>query len=286
MLLGLGAWACVRTGDVVLVVLAAITIAGVAAGISTLSAAFPRLATFQIVLVGMPYTLGAAWTPSPWSAILTIDIALLLVVMSSLTHMHHSDRVNLIRAERTNWFLASHDSLTGLPNRSCLFERLAALCTAASTGPGAGSSAVLCLDLDGFKAVNDTFGHPVGDQLLIVVAQRLAREIREPDIVARTGGDEFIIVLQDVDDEGAARTSQRIIAAIARPIALGGATDLLVSATIGSALAPCDAVQAELLISRADQALYAAKRAQRGVYRTYAELAHPVAGKTQASEAL
>jgi diguanylate cyclase (GGDEF)-like protein len=274
-LLGVGAWACAITGDVVLVVLAAINISGVAASISTLSAAFPRLATFQIILVGMPYAIGAAFTPTPWSSVLAIDISMLLFFMSSLTRMHHIDRVNLIQAERANWFLASHDTLTGLTNRKSLVDRLEQLCTSQSAGTGAESFAVLCLDLDGFKAVNDTFGHPVGDQLLIAVAQRLRRETRESDVVARTGGDEFIILLPGVDDEWAARTSQRIIDAVARPVELGLSTELMISVTIGSAFAPRDAPLADLLLSRADQALYAAKRAQRGTYRTYAQMSRP-----------
>ena len=277
-LLGFGAWACVISGDVVLVVVAAINIAGVAAGISTLSAAFPRLATFQIVLVGMPYAVGAALTPAPWSFILAIDISMLLLSVSSLTRMHHTDRVNLIRAERANWFLASHDALTGLPNRKSLFDRLEQLCAVQASGTGAGSFAVLCLDLDGFKAVNDTFGHPVGDQLLIAVGQRLRRAVRESDLVARTGGDEFIMLLQDADDEGTAHTCQRIIDAVARPVALGLPTELMISVTIGSAFAPRDAALAELLLSRADQALYAAKRAQRGSYRTFAQASRPAPG--------
>jgi diguanylate cyclase (GGDEF)-like protein len=280
-LLGLGACACVITGDVVLVVLAAINISGVAAGISTLSAAFPRLATFQIMLVGLPLAIGAAFNSTPWSFPLATDIAMLLFFMSSLTRMHHTDRVDLIRAERANCFLALHDTLTGLPNRKSLLDRLDQLCVARSADPGAGSFAVLCLDLDGFKAVNDTFGHPVGDQLLIAVALRLMRETRECDVVARIGGDEFIILLQDADDDCAALTSQRIIDAIARPVEVGLATELMISVTIGSAFSPRDASLADLLLSRADQALYVAKREQRGTYRTYAQVSHLAPGPVQ-----
>jgi diguanylate cyclase (GGDEF)-like protein len=272
MLLGIGAWACVRTADTVLVILATITIAGIAAGISTLSAAFPRLATLQIVLVGAPCAIGAAFTTAPWSAILAVDIGMLLVVMSWMTRMHHSDRVSLIRAERANWFLASHDLLTGLANRKTLSDRLEQLCARDSGDSAAGSFAVLCLDLDGFKAVNDTFGHPVGDALLVAVAQRLTREVREPDVVARMGGDEFVIVLQGVADDEAVRISQRIIEAIAHPVVLDGATELKIGVTIGLASSPRDGTIAELLLSRADQALYAGKRERRGVYRTYDQL--------------
>jgi len=278
MLLGLGACACVITGDAVLVVLAAINISGVAAGISTLSAAFPRLATLQIMLVGLPYAIGAAFASTPWSIPLAIDVGMLLFFMSSLTRMHHTDRVDLIRAERANGFLALHDTLTGLPNRKSLLDRLDQLCVARSSDTGAGSFAVLCLDLDGFKAVNDTFGHPVGDQLLIAVALRLTRETRECDFVARIGGDEFIILLREADDESVALTSQRIIDAIARPVQVGLATELMISVTIGSAFSPRDALLANLLLSRADQALYVAKRQQRGTYRTYVELSRLAPG--------
>jgi diguanylate cyclase (GGDEF)-like protein len=99
--------------------------------------------------------------------------------------------------------------------------------------------------------------------------------VREPDIVARMGGDEFIILLQNVDDGETARASQRIIDTIARPIVLDVSTELNISVTIGSASAPRDGMLPELLLSRADEALYSAKRARRGEYRTYAQRSPP-----------
>jgi GGDEF domain-containing protein len=228
---GVGTCACVLTGDGILAALAAINVAGVTAGISTRSAAFPRLAILQICLVGGPYAIGAACAPSPWFIVLAVEIVMCLAAMSSLALTHHTDSINLIRAERENRFLAFHDALTGLPNRKRL--------------------------------------HPAGDQLLIAVAARLSREIRQTDIVARVGGDEFVILLPDADEAEAARCCGRIIASVNAPYTSGFQLPVTVGVTIGSARAPHDGVLGTVLLSRADQALYAAKRLRRGTHLAY-----------------
>ncbi len=273
VMLGIGACACVTSADGVLAAVAAVNVAAITAGISTRAAAFPRLAILQIVVVGLPYAVAAALSPVPYFFILAIEIPVCLAAMSSLALTHHTDSVKLIRAERENRFLAHHDSLTGLPNRKSLHDGLDERCRSfAPDGDGtAGTCAVLCLDLDGFKRINDTFGHPAGDELLRVVAARLIHEVRETDIVARIGGDEFVVLLPDADSAETERIATRIIAATRQPILLTPTTPVTVGMTIGSALAPVDGTTSHILLSRADQALYAAKRLHRGTYATYAD---------------
>jgi diguanylate cyclase (GGDEF)-like protein len=150
---------------------------------------------------------------------------------------------------------ARHDSLTALPNRALFLERLD---HAISRARRRGSSlAVLYLDLDGFKAVNDTFGHEAGDELLIRVAERLRHSTREEDTVARLGGDEFAILLEEADAEGAADAADRLGRAFEAPLSIQ-AGDMVIGASIGVATRGSDQALEELL-RQADTAMYAAK---------------------------
>jgi diguanylate cyclase (GGDEF)-like protein/PAS domain S-box-containing protein len=154
-------------------------------------------------------------------------------------------------------FLARHDALTGLPNRMLLAERLAAML--ARPRRRAMGAAVLCLDLDGFKEVNDTLGHAAGDLLLVRCAERLRACLRGGDSVARQGGDEFTVLQDEVaepaDAEGLCR---RIVAVLGEPFDLDG-RKAQVTVSIGVALVPADGDEPALLLQRADMALYRAK---------------------------
>jgi diguanylate cyclase (GGDEF)-like protein/PAS domain S-box-containing protein len=155
-------------------------------------------------------------------------------------------------------FLAQHDVLTELPNRSLCQQRLAqALEAARLTGE---QLAVLFIDLDRFKLINDTLGHHVGDGLLRTVAQRLSQAVRAEDTVARLGGDEFVIVMRHVRDRGEleALVDQRLIASIRQPMVVEG-HEFSVSCSVGVALFPADASEQEDLVRRADAAMYEAK---------------------------
>ncbi len=163
--------------------------------------------------------------------------------------------------------LAFHDALTDLPNRTLLMERLAHHIALAKREPRA--LAVMFLDLDGFKFVNDNFGHEVGDDLLIAVAQKLKALVRESDTVARLGGDEFIIMLDNPANRNeVAQICNRIIAAINVPMVFRGKT-AQVGTSIGIAMYPADAASAAQLIKSADSAMYEAKNAGKNTFRFF-----------------
>ena len=163
--------------------------------------------------------------------------------------------------ERELEHLARHDTLTGLANRLFLNDRIErAVARARRTG---GSVALLMIDLDGFKQVNDAHGHAVGDELLIVIARRLQESVRETDTVARLGGDEFVVLLEDTrHPEGTSQIVEKLIAAMRLPVLLDAGT-IEISASIGLACMPQHADAADDLLERADAAMYAAKAAGR-----------------------
>ncbi|MBR0751516.1 EAL domain-containing protein [Bradyrhizobium jicamae] len=180
----------------------------------------------------------------------------------------HEDITERARNEKRIVFLAQHDQLTGLANRAVFSDKLA---EASRRLQRHGSTfTVLMLDLDKFKAVNDTLGHQAGDQLLVEVAQRLTSSLRDTDVLARLGGDEFAIIQENEKDqrEGAIGLARRIIGLIEQPFVLNGHR-VHVGTSIGIAFAPEHATEPEVLLHDADVALYAAKSGGRNDYRIY-----------------
>lgn len=158
--------------------------------------------------------------------------------------------------------LAFHGPLTGLPNRSLLMDRLAQAVPLFLRRTD--RLAVCFIDLDGFKAVNDTLGHDAGDQLLRVVANRLVQHVRSHDTVARLGGDEFVLLLSHLPGaEECLQILQRVLSAINEPVPLANASTARVSASIGVAFCPQDGQDVSGLLTQADDAMYQAKRAGR-----------------------
>ena len=174
--------------------------------------------------------------------------------------------------------IAHFDALTGLPNRVLLADRMQqALTQSQRRGLPV---AVLYLDLDGFKAVNDTHGHGVGDELLVALAHRMKGALRNGDTLARIGGDEFVAVLVDLESVGDAQpVLQRLLQAAADPVDMGS-NSLQVSASIGVTVYPQDGVEADLLLRHADQAMYVAKQAGKNRYHLF-DVAQDTAVKTQ-----
>ena len=158
-------------------------------------------------------------------------------------------------------YMARHDALTGLPNRLVLNERIEQALIEAGRGRHA---ALLCLDLDDFKRVNDTLGHPVGDGLLIAVSDRLRACLREVDTLARVGGDEFVVVQSGIlRPEDAKLLAERIIDLIQQPFVIDG-HQIITGITIGLALIPNDGTDQSTILKNADIALYRAKGDERG----------------------
>jgi diguanylate cyclase (GGDEF)-like protein/PAS domain S-box-containing protein len=183
-----------------------------------------------------------------------------------LTAVDISDRK---RAEQQIEFQAYHDALTQLPNRRMFVERLELNLLSAKRTRG--NVAVLFIDLDRFKTVNDTLGHSVADMLLIEVANRLRSCVRQTDTVARYGGDEFTIILPDLHQpEDAAQVAEKILERVVEPMALGGTT-IEISVSIGIAVYPYDGADIDTLLRNADDAMYRTKKAGRNGYQLWTQ---------------
>jgi diguanylate cyclase (GGDEF)-like protein/PAS domain S-box-containing protein len=163
--------------------------------------------------------------------------------------------------------LAYHDSLTGLPNRSLLQDRVAqALSRAGRTKK---NLAVMFIDIDNFKNINDTLGHDVGDELLREIAKRLTRSVRQHDTIARQGGDEFIVLLEELDGQsGATRIAQKILDALRTVFVVGG-MEQHVSGSIGLALFPQDGHDPQTLLKNADTAMFHGKSLGKNTYQFF-----------------
>jgi diguanylate cyclase (GGDEF)-like protein len=183
-----------------------------------------------------------------------------------LRHAMERQRIvlELHAARQREQYLATHDPLTGLPNRALFYDRLTqALATASRYDK---TLAILFLDLDDFKPVNDTLGHTAGDRLLETVARRLGAVVRRSDTVARMGGDEFTLVLSQVGQAAdAAKVAESVLTRVAEPVTLGRA-ERRVRASVGIAVHPGDGALADTLVRNADLAMYHAKRQGGGRY--------------------
>lgn len=207
--------------------------------------------------------------PSTGLAVLAISLLCLYMVRrlwNSSVNLSQS-MLRLGASEAQVQHLAFHDVLTGLPNRALVEDRLTQALALATRHDQ--RVALLLIDLDRFKTINDTHGHHAGDELIIAVAQRLSRIVRASDTVGRIGGDEFIVVMPDVDNIGQVHSlAQRIIDELSEPFTLFG-SDVWSGASIGLALAPKDGVDRLELMRKADIALYEAKSGGRGTYRQF-----------------
>jgi diguanylate cyclase (GGDEF)-like protein len=164
--------------------------------------------------------------------------------------------------------LAHYDTLTDLPNRTLFQERLVAAVEASERDPAASATLLFC-DLDRFKIVNDTYGHPVGDELLRQATRRMRAHVRADDMLARLGGDEFAIIYLSRDDlDGAEGLAKRLVACLEQPFEIQG-HEVSVGISVGIASAPHQAASADELMLRADLALYAAKQGGRNMHRVY-----------------
>ncbi|MBW8785609.1 MAG: EAL domain-containing protein [Novosphingobium sp.] len=193
-----------------------------------------------------------------------------------------SDVTEALRSQKDASRMAMYDSLTGLANRHRMSKRLEVTLTAYKAAKR--SCAVMMIDLDRFKQVNDTLGHPAGDELLKQVAQRLERVIEKTCEIGRLGGDEFQVMLPDIDDRGRlGEIAAKIIAIVSQPYSIDGSR-CVIGASVGIAIAPYDGIDSDELIRSADLALYAAKGGGRGQFRFYSRDLHSEAERRRRIE--
>jgi diguanylate cyclase (GGDEF)-like protein len=218
---------------------------------------------------------GGVTLENNWLAAAIGMFALGLLVVTLVTavydaHLQSNARIQAQRLEQANAALqhqATHDALTGLPNRLLFIDRLG---REIAHGERDGHLfAVLVVDLDRFKVINDTLGHGPGDQLLIEVARRLLSAIRSADTVARTGGDEFLLLLTDIREAAdAAVSAAKIILELDKSVGISG-TEVHTSASIGISVYPADGSDADTLVAHADEAMYFAKQAGRNSFQFF-----------------
>jgi diguanylate cyclase (GGDEF)-like protein/PAS domain S-box-containing protein len=208
-----------------------------------------------------------------------------------MPHKGRTYRMTVVRdisdrkdAEARIHFLAHHDLLTGLPNRALLMDRLEFILGSARRR--AARAGILFIDLDNFKRVNDLLGHDAGDTMLRAVAGRIEKTLRSVDVVSRLGGDEFLVVLPDLDNEqSCVQVAEKLLAAIAEPVAIEGHDlSLSVSPSIGIAVFPRDGADAETLIKNADAAMYLAKDRGRSNFQFFSERLAQAASRTLSLE--
>ena len=207
--------------------------------------------------------------PSTGIAVLVVTLLCLYMVrrlwISSLNLSQSMLKLGASEAQALH--LAFHDVLTGLPNRALVEERLTQALAQATRQEQ--RVALMLIDLDRFKNINDTYGHHAGDELIIAVAQRLSGLVRASDTVGRIGGDEFILVMPEVENIGQVQAlAQRILDALSQPFPLFGG-EVWSGASIGLVLAPEDGLDRQELVRKADIALYEAKSSGRGKYRQF-----------------
>ena len=180
-----------------------------------------------------------------------------VIIIEDVTERRESE------AKILHW--ARHDLLTGLPNRRYLRERLERILSRYAADNGS-ALAVMYLDLDGFKKVNDSLGHAAGDQVLQTVADRLRKTLRHGELVARLGGDEFALIVENATPATSAALAQRIIQNLSEPYPLSTGTTVRIGASVGIAFATKNE-PVDQLKKRADAALYEAKEAGKGTFR-------------------
>jgi len=276
---GAGGYLLFTSDDAFAQALLAFVLAGMCAGSVVSLAAFTEAAVPFLFLSIAPFTVRLLAEGSPGAVQLAIMATLYAVFMATLTRRVNATVVRGFelshlhqRAEETVEHQALFDELTGLPNRRLLLLRLREARAQALRRDN--HVAVLFLDLDHFKRINDSLGHGAGDAVLVEVARRLAAELREADIAARLGGDEFVVLLTDLEgslDRVTQHThgaAERIRAAIARPINSDG-NQLYLSTSVGVSVLPEDSDSIEDLLRHADTAMYEAKDSGRNGIRFF-----------------
>jgi diguanylate cyclase (GGDEF)-like protein len=263
-----GASRCAISGEWPLILMSGMGLAIMIGAVSSRNAGTPRYAFLLICVLTVPFSLATLASPIPNLFLTAIQLPLYACGLIFVMFHNYRMLLNLHHSERENHRLAHDDQLTGLPNRFMNLKRfdelLAAL--ASTSDKKQNGFTVFCLDLDGFKDVNDRFGHAAGDAVLVALADRLRNSVRVQDFVSRIGGDEFIILLPAISAADAAMIAERIIASVEVPFDVGRDAPVRIGISIGSTSAPQDGETADALMRSADQAMYAAKRLGKGLF--------------------
>ena len=255
---GFGVFIGIESADWVIATLTSLSSAAMVGGICFRNFGAPRLAGAMILLSLGPIVPGVALGGEPLLYIAFLQVPMYLAAMSAAAFRLNRMLIMTMRAERMNGHLANHDALTGLLNRAGFIDALGAGLRA-SRGDEGGHLAILFVDLDDFKPVNDTFGHVAGDIVLKEVAARLSRILPARSAIARMGGDEFVVLADHATAEQALDVGRRIIEEITVPYQLDGGASTRVGASIGIALSPDHGTEVGELLAVADAALYEAK---------------------------
>jgi GGDEF domain-containing protein len=246
-----GCYQCVGSGVLPLILMAGIGLANLVGGISSRNAGTPRYGALLICILTLPFGVATILSPIPYLFLVGLQTPLYTAGMIFLLIENHKGLLNLHRSEHRNRQMAHHDLLTGLPNRAMNQKLFAELLAGPEPVSPNSKLTVFCLDLDGFKAVNDGLGHATGDAVLVEVSRRLRASVREIDAVCRLGGDEFVILLPDISPFEFAPTTK-------------------IGVSIGIAAATRDGNTADELLSAADRAMYEAKRRGKGGFVIHA----------------
>ncbi|EDZ99725.1 diguanylate cyclase/phosphodiesterase [Burkholderia sp. H160] len=268
MLFGFGTLLCNISGSPTLFLLGNVCAVGVIGGLAGRNAGTPRLALLQIVFILSFLSIGAAMSPGNGKLVLLFQAPFCAAGFFTVALRSHRDTVALLLARENSHRLARQDSLTGLPNRARLSELLLER-TGESRARQDQSFAVLLIDLDGFKAINDSLGHAAGDQILQEAATRLRDVLPSGDQVGRLAGDEFVAIS---DGSGQLRDvrvlADRIVRTLARPFVLSEAL-VHIGASVGIALYPEHAQTGPQLLICADRALYSVKRSGKSAFAVF-----------------
>ncbi len=263
-----GASRSVISGEWPLILMSGMSLAILIGAVSSRNAGTPRYAFLLICILTVPFSLATLASPIPNLFLTAIQLPLFACGLIFVMFRNYEVLLNFHHSERENHRLAHDDQLTGLPNRFMNLKRFDELLAALVSAPDKKQDGftVFCLDLDGFKDVNDRFGHAAGDAVLVALAGRLRDSVRVQDFVSRIGGDEFTVLLPATSAADAAVIAERIIARVAKPFDIGWGVPVRIGISIGSASAPLDGETADVLMRSADQAMYAAKRLGKGLF--------------------
>lgn len=265
---GYGTFISLISGDWIAATVACLSAASMVGGICVRNFGAPRMSAAMVALSVGPCALGAMVTEEPIFWLVLVQVPLYMTSMSMASYRLNGMLVSTMLAERENERHAREDSLTGLLNRHGLLQALGRAVADARTGQA--EYAVLYLDLDGFKAVNDTYGHAMGDALLISVSERLLALMPKEAVAARIGGDEFVLLTRLGARSEAQGFGDRIVESVSQPYDLEQEIPISIGGSVGVALIPQHGADTAAVLHAADQALYLAKSS--GKRRT--EMAH------------